>query len=161
MDRDLVRERLLAEKERLEAARERQRERAASNLKEMTDELSLYDQHPGDIGSEVFEREKDLGLMELLDEELEKVEEALRQLKEGRYGFCLSCGRPIDERRLEVLPWATLCKECAELNVDRYQRPVEERVLDMHEIDAKGDWFEVGGFDLFEEFGLDSSGHND
>ena len=37
---------------------------------------------------------------------LDEVEEALMRLRDGTYGRCLSCGRPIPEGRLEALPWA-------------------------------------------------------
>ena len=46
---------------------------------------------------------------------LAEVEEALARLREGTYGRCLSCGRPIPERRLEALPWAVRDVPCEEL----------------------------------------------
>ncbi len=41
------------------------------------------------------------------------IQEALRKLGEGRYGICTQCGAPIDPDRLEALPLATLCIQCA------------------------------------------------
>lgn len=43
---------------------------------------------------------------------LAEVEEALARLREGTYGRCLSCGRPIPEHRLEALPWAVRDVAC-------------------------------------------------
>ena len=45
---------------------------------------------------------------------LSDIEFALQRLKEGTYGICESCGEEISERRLQALPWAQLCLECAE-----------------------------------------------
>lgn len=39
---------------------------------------------------------------------------ALRRLDDGTYGECLTCGLPIGEQRLDALPTATLCIECAD-----------------------------------------------
>ena len=46
--------------------------------------------------------------------ELNQVNEALARLERGEYGLCESCGNPIGEARLEALPYATLCIDCAE-----------------------------------------------
>jgi len=45
---------------------------------------------------------------------IEQIEEALRMLKEGRYGICQRCGRRIPKRRLKAIPFATLCIKCKE-----------------------------------------------
>ncbi|MGI6550308.1 MAG: TraR/DksA C4-type zinc finger protein [Syntrophomonadales bacterium] len=145
---------LLLERQRLQDAIKRKTEAAMTPLSEMTDELSLYDQHSGDLGSETFEREKDAGLQEMLEARLTQVNDALNRLSDGRYGICERCGQPIDPRRLERLPSASLCISCARRDKDRFVRPPEEEILNMHEIDAKGDQFEVAGYDLFDEYGI-------
>lgn len=43
---------------------------------------------------------------------LDQVNAALRRVAEGTYGICVNCGKEIAERRLEALPYATLCIEC-------------------------------------------------
>ena len=73
-------------------------------------ELSSIDQHQADLGTETFEREKDLAIIESIEAELADVEHALRRLDEGTYGICEACGRPIDEERLEALPATRLCR---------------------------------------------------
>ncbi|HEX2024315.1 MAG TPA: TraR/DksA C4-type zinc finger protein [Acidimicrobiales bacterium] len=74
-------------------------------------ELSSFDQHQADLGTETFEREKDLSFLESIEAELADVEHALRRLDEGTYGICEACGRPIDEDRLEALPAARFCRD--------------------------------------------------
>jgi RNA polymerase-binding transcription factor DksA len=74
-------------------------------------ELSSIDQHQADLGTETFEREKDLAILESIEAELADVEHALRRLDEGTYGTCEACGRPIDEERLEAIPAARLCRD--------------------------------------------------
>ncbi len=45
---------------------------------------------------------------------LEAVEEALKRLRDGTYGYCISCGKPIPEKRLEAIPWALRDIACQE-----------------------------------------------
>jgi DnaK suppressor protein len=47
-------------------------------------------------------------------QELERIREALGRLEQGSYGVCASCGDPIAPRRLEVLPFTTVCVACAD-----------------------------------------------
>ena len=54
------------------------------------------------------------GLDDEATAELNQVNEALARLEAGEYGLCESCGGPIGEARLESLPYATLCIDCAE-----------------------------------------------
>jgi DnaK suppressor protein len=63
--------------------------------------------------SHVFEQQRDLALRERSRGELEKVEAALRRLDDGTYGACVSCGDPIAPERLEAIPWAPFCIDCA------------------------------------------------
>lgn len=100
--------------------------------KDSTGELSLYDNHPADGGDVTFERGKDVGLKSGLRIRLAAVEEALRRLDRGDYGYCEDCGRPIDEERLAAVPWTTLCYDCrrrSEEPIDPFRRPAEEDVM--------------------------------
>jgi RNA polymerase-binding transcription factor DksA len=69
-------------------------------------ELSAYDQHPADQGSETFEREKDLSILEGLESELAEIEAALQRIDDGTYGIDENTGEPIDPARLEAIPTA-------------------------------------------------------
>lgn len=44
--------------------------------------------------------------------QVSRIERALKRLKKGGYGICERCGKPIEAKRLEVLPTATLCVTC-------------------------------------------------
>ncbi|HEX2700992.1 MAG TPA: TraR/DksA C4-type zinc finger protein [Acidimicrobiales bacterium] len=72
-------------------------------------ELSSVDQHQADVGTETFNRERDLSILERVQAELADVEHALQRLDDGTYGTCEACGRPIDDGRLEALPAARFC----------------------------------------------------
>lgn len=74
-------------------------------------ELSTFDQHQADVGSEVFEREKDFSIVQQVEDQISEVEAAMARLKDGTYGNCERCGKPIAKDRLEALPWARLCVE--------------------------------------------------
>lgn len=63
--------------------------------------------------SHVFEQQRDLALRDRSRIELGLVEAALRRLDDGTYGSCTSCGKPIAAERLEAIPWAALCIDCA------------------------------------------------
>lgn len=63
--------------------------------------------------SQVFEQQRDLALRERSRGELALVEGALRALDDGTYGTCISCGNPIAPARLEAIPWAPMCIDCA------------------------------------------------
>src|ERR671926_314974 len=106
MDRDEARRRLEQERARLEETRAGFDEEHLQDQSEddSLSELSSLDQHQADIGTETFEREKDLSILEGVEAELDDVEAAMRRLDEGTYGICEACGRPIGEDRLEALP---------------------------------------------------------
>ena len=63
--------------------------------------------------SHVFEQQRDLALRDRSRAELEKVDAALRKVEDGTYGACASCGKAIGAERLEAIPWAPLCIDCA------------------------------------------------
>jgi DnaK suppressor protein len=90
-------------------ARERARvERALAEIaaREDATELSVVDQHPADYATELFDRELEEGLAERLREELEAIERAEKRLEEGTYGLSVESGKPIEDARLEAIPWA-------------------------------------------------------
>ena len=111
MDTDDAGRRLEAERERLAELREDfaldhlQSESEQENLSE----LSTAAQHQADLGTETFDRERDLSILEQVEAELADVEHALERLENGSYGTCEACGRPIDEARLEAQPATRFC----------------------------------------------------
>ena len=47
-------------------------------------------------------------------QQLQMVEGALARIKEGVFGQCISCGNPINAKRLEAVPWTRYCIDCQE-----------------------------------------------
>ena len=113
MDTDLARQRLAEERERLAGVRSTFDDEHLTDQSEndSVGELSSYDQHQADMGTETFEREKDLSILEQVESELADVEHALRRLDEGTYGTCEVCGKVIPDERLEAMPATRLCLE--------------------------------------------------
>ncbi len=92
---------------------------------------SSYDQHPGDLGSETFERGKDLGLKDGIEIKIAKMRDALNRIKMNKYGFCLKCKQPIPIERLRAIPEVELCASCQKQQevLPQTRRPVEEMVF--------------------------------
>ena len=80
---------------------------------DVTGELSTADQHPADTSDITFQRELDLTVRGIAEARKHQVEEALARQREGTYGICQECGRPIDPDRLRARPEAITCIECA------------------------------------------------
>ncbi|MCA0971835.1 TraR/DksA C4-type zinc finger protein [Halobacillus litoralis] len=92
-------------------------------------ELSQYDNHPADSGTELYEREKDIALLAHLREELSDIQYSLKQMEKGTYGVCEETGKPIPEDRLEALPTARTVADASTNQDISTDRPVEEEVL--------------------------------
>lgn len=56
--------------------------------------------------------ESETALASMLGGRMSEIERALERLADGTYGQCETCGQPIPPRRLEALPFATLCVPC-------------------------------------------------
>ncbi|MFC3041422.1 hypothetical protein ACFOGI_14330 [Virgibacillus xinjiangensis] len=69
-------------------------------------ELADYDNHPGDMGTEQFEQQRDAGLNMVREERLQDIEDALKKIEDGTYGLSEKSGKEIPVERLEVLPTA-------------------------------------------------------
>jgi DnaK suppressor protein len=67
----------------------------------------------GDGTSIAVERLAQVAAHERLQAMLADVKRAEAKLADGSYGTCDGCGRPISPERLEALPWATRCIDCA------------------------------------------------
>lgn len=68
----------------------------------------------------------EFALIQMKAETLTKIDEALRRLEEGTFGYCFECAEEISERRLRALPFAVRCKDCEEARENAQQR---ERLL--------------------------------
>ena len=105
-DDDAARQRLTSERERVEGLIQSIHADGIdeSEVDEVGDVPHVTD--PADQGSELFEREKDLAILEQLEGDLAEIEAALQRLDEGTYGIDEVTGRPIARERLEAYPTA-------------------------------------------------------
>jgi DnaK suppressor protein len=109
-------------KERLMSLRSRLRgdvnQLADSALKktrsELNGDLSSMPIHMADIGSDNFEQEFTLSLMENEEGTLEAIETALERIAAGTFGDCEECSAKIPKTRLNAIPYATHCVKCAQ-----------------------------------------------
>ncbi len=139
MDREMqlsFRRRLLQEREKLTGQIDFLDEQGQSGLgvsmKDSVSELSTYDNHPADLGTEVFERSKDFALRDNAMLTVADIDNALERINSGTYGACEVCGQDIPLERLEAVPSATKCRDCKEAEEKiphQNDRPVEEEAL--------------------------------
>lgn len=120
MARKLAKSTLERFKKRLEAEKERLEDQIADyerDLEEarLTESSSDRSPDPGnaEASSMKLEYAKELSIEQNTVDLLRKAERALERIDAGTYGVCESCGNAIPVERLEVLPYSTLCVECA------------------------------------------------
>tara|TARA_B100000315_G_scaffold66752_1_gene60672 strand:- start:663 stop:1013 length:351 start_codon:yes stop_codon:yes gene_type:complete len=65
-----------------------------------------------DDATRTYNRQVILNLSEQERSQLERVDEALQKLLDGRYGVCDDCGESIPVKRLEIVPFAKFCVKC-------------------------------------------------
>jgi len=83
------------------------------NQQEASGNLSSMPIHMADIGSDNFEQEFTLNLLQNEQQVLTEIGDALDRLGQGVFGKCEECQSLIPRVRLEVLPYARLCVACA------------------------------------------------
>ena len=103
------------------------RREIAGNVNKMEDEalkksrldasgdLSSMPIHMADIGTDNYEQEFALGLVDSEIKLLREIDDALQRITDGTYGICEGTGQPIAKARLEAQPWARYCVEYARL----------------------------------------------
>lgn len=80
---------------------------------EASGDLSSMPIHMADIGSDNFDREFTLSLMENDKGTLGQIEDALERIESGTYGACVECGGRIPKTRLNAIPYTPHCIKCA------------------------------------------------
>jgi len=107
------------------------RARLRGDLDQMTDEalrangrdasgnLSNLPLHMADVGTENYDQEFTLGLIENEQGTLDQIHEALARIDAGTFGRCQECHAPIAKPRLQALPYTAHCIECARKLEDR------------------------------------------
>ena len=66
-----------------------------------------------DRAGEVFEQDLAVELLGSVAETVTQIEAALQHIDDGSYGHCIECGERIPAVRLEAIPYATCCVQCA------------------------------------------------
>ena len=101
------------------------RSRLRGDLDQMTDEalrrdmtggtgnLSNVPLHLADLGTDNYDQEFTLGLIENEQGTLELINEALDRMERGEFGQCVECAEPISKSRLQAIPYARHCIRCA------------------------------------------------
>lgn len=102
MNTDIFKQRLLAKEkelqERIAEASNEGREARGAEVEDFADEATS-----SELQSTAFA----VGTLETRT--LEQVRDALQRIKDGTYGRCIDCGRPIEPARLEAVPWTPYC----------------------------------------------------
>ncbi len=70
--------------------------------------------HMAELGSDNFEQEFTLALMEAEGGTLDQIDGALARIDDGQYGRCIQCDGPIAKARLNAIPYTPVCIKCAE-----------------------------------------------
>ena len=83
-------------------------------------------QDPADMAANAYTKEllismsaNDRGMLALIDE-------ALLRIEAGTFGDCVNCSEPMQEKRLEAVPWARYCLKCQDLQERGLLHPDEE-----------------------------------
>lgn len=116
-----------ADKERFKQMLLEKRQEIFGNVSEIEDEalkksrldatgdLSSMPIHMADIGTDNYEQEFALGLMDNERKLLKEIDDALHRIEQGTYGLCEATGKPISKARLEAKPWARYSVEYARM----------------------------------------------
>lgn len=128
-----------------------------TDLRDSLSELSLADNHPADIGTEVYERARDVARHDALISRSSAIDAALTRWDEGKYGICEHCGGEIPLARLEVIPHTTVCTVCSKLEEQEeqhsfYRQPVENELLNSSFTHVLKDTSGTAAFDREDAF---------
>jgi len=78
-------------------------------------ELSNMPIHMADLGTDNYDIENTLSLMECERKLLIEIDDALARIEDGTYGICEGSDEPISKKRLEAIPWTRYCVAYADL----------------------------------------------
>jgi len=100
---------------------EMESEALKKSRRDATGDLSSMPIHMADLGTDNFEQEFALDLMDSERKLLREIDHSLQRIEDGTYGICEATGKPIAKARLEAQPWARYCVE--------YARKVEQGLV--------------------------------
>ena len=109
-DFTVYRERLLARRARLRGDLTQMEDNALNKDHSKTTSMP---NHMAELGSDNFDQEVTLSLLGSENDALNQIEAAIERIEDGRFGQCEECGGKIPKPRLEAIPYAALCVDCA------------------------------------------------
>lgn len=84
------------------------------NVRDSSGDASAYAIHQADHGSDTYDRENQVLMLEKEHIRLKQITNALKRVYNGTYGVCELCGKKIQEKRLQYVPHAVYCIDCRE-----------------------------------------------
>ena len=112
-DMKVYKERLLALRARLRGDVHAMADAALKTRAEASGDLSMMPIHMADVGTDNYEQEVTLNLMQADETTLDKIEAALERIEDGVYGSCVECDGRIPKTRLNAIPYTPCCVKCA------------------------------------------------
>ena len=112
---NLFRDLLIKRKETLVSnVNQIEEETTSKSRRDAAGDLSNLPMHIADMGSDTYEQDFNLGLLENEGEEIHEIDAAIEKIEDKTYGLCERCNSPIPGKRLSVIPYARLCVQCKE-----------------------------------------------
>ncbi len=84
-----------------------------------------FGNHDADNATDVMEQQRNMALMNMLEERQRDIDRALARLDAGKYGICERCGKAIAPERLEALPFVTLCIDDQEIEDQQHRQNMQ------------------------------------
>ena len=110
------------DKRKMKSYRDRLLERRETLFSQVTEaEMSSRErdleatQDPADMAANAYTKELLISMSANDRKLLELIDEALVRVEAGEYGECVNCGEPVQEKRLDAVPWARYCLKCQDL----------------------------------------------
>ncbi|HEX8458699.1 MAG TPA: TraR/DksA family transcriptional regulator [Pyrinomonadaceae bacterium] len=121
------------DKRKLKSYRDRLLERREGLFRQVTEaEMSSRErdleatQDPADMAANAYTKELLISMSANDRRLLALIDEALNRIETGGFGECVNCGEPVQEKRLEAVPWARFCLKCQDLQERGLLNPEEE-----------------------------------
>jgi YteA family regulatory protein len=125
-------------------------------------ELSSYDNHPADTGTELYVQERDMAIAEHIRNELKKIDAALAAMEEGTYGICKDSGEEIPFERLQAVPTTLYSVEHSPDQNPESDRVPEDRIPHPDDgIDSFSDAANYGTSETPSDFNEDKENYNE
>ncbi len=114
-DMKVYKQRLLALRARLRGDVNQMADAALKkNHMEASSDVTSMPIHMADVGSDNYEQEFTLSLMQTEGDTLEAIELALERIEGGLFGQCDDCGGIVSKTRLNAIPYTPFCIKCAQ-----------------------------------------------